>query len=213
MGRNYTGAATTNAVPRIELSYLLKQGFIAKGKSVRGTLSWTSNGEPAGSIGFESCCTAVEKYFRVYYTLTDRNGVKSEHDYRIRLEAVTSNLGKGEVLYFICPSSGLRCRILYRAYGCPVWKARKAYSYRIYYPLQVSSRMSRYNDRYWELEKKREQLSTRKYTETYNGKKTRHAQRMELLWDKIDLNDHLRWGPWAMPKRLHGIFKDLHDEQ
>jgi hypothetical protein len=208
MGRDRTGAVATNEVPRIEMTFLLNRGFIEKGKTVRGSLSWSSRGESAGSISFLSVYTNSEQYLRLFYTVTDRENNQWDYDYRILFETVPSNLGKGDVLYFVCPTSFRRCRVLYRAYGSHVWKARQAYEHRIYYPLQVSSHMSRYNDKYWELEKKREALSKRRFQQTYKGRKTKHAARMELLFDKLEMYDQLRWGPWAMPKRLRYIFPE-----
>ena len=110
MGRRSTGALTTREAFRIELSYLLKNGYIQKGNHIIATLSWTN-----GSwIRIESKYTEEERYLRVKYTLTDsRDGKKHELDYKISLYAKPSNLGKGEVLYFVYPFTHRRCTILY----------------------------------------------------------------------------------------------------
>ena len=129
MGRHSTGACTTGEVHRIELSYLLRQGFIRKNGKVSGTLSWNSG----GSISFESAFTEEERYIRlVYYLESSYSGEKTNHDYKILLTTIPSNLGRGEIIYFVCPATGRRARILYRCYGSPIWKCRAAYHYRIY---------------------------------------------------------------------------------
>ena len=155
MGRNATGSMTTNAACRIELGYLLKNGYIKKGGSVFSTLSWTNG----SNIGFESKYTDDEAYIRLIYTNTNQcTGEVTNHDYKIYLHEVPSNLGKGYVLYFICPSYGHYCRILYKCYGSLIWKSRLAYRNRIYYPSQVSSKTSYYNVRFWSLDNKLEEL-------------------------------------------------------
>ena len=51
MGRYSTGICTTKGSLRIELSYLLKKGFLQKGKITSGSLSWTSG----ASISIVGC--------------------------------------------------------------------------------------------------------------------------------------------------------------
>jgi hypothetical protein len=199
MGRRSTGAITTKEACRIELSYLLKNGYIQKGKHITGPLHWTNG----SSISIESKYTEQEKYLRVWYTLTDSREDKTyELDYKISLCAKPSNLGKGEVLYFVCPQTGNLCRILYRAYGSRIWKCREAYTYRIYYPIQTSSKMGKYNDRYWEAERNLEKMYTERATSTYKGKQTRRAKRMERLEETRHHMDLLRWSPISLPKSL-----------
>ena len=61
MGRNSTGAITTKEVIRIELSFLLKNGYIQKGRHISGVLSWSND----SNIGLESCYTNEELYLRL----------------------------------------------------------------------------------------------------------------------------------------------------
>jgi hypothetical protein len=67
------------------------------------------------------------KIHQAYYTLTKPSGEEFKLDYKIQLTSIPSNLGRGEVLYFVCPTSGRRARILYRAYGSHYFKSRQAY--------------------------------------------------------------------------------------
>lgn len=111
MGRHSTGAITTGEAMRLELSFLLKKGFIQKGKHQFGTLSWSND----SSISFESCYTDEEAYIKLKYSSTNNyTNEVSKHNYKINLTSLHSNLGKGHVLYFICPQSGRFCRILYK---------------------------------------------------------------------------------------------------
>ena len=96
---------TTNSATRIELSYLLKNGYIQKDRIASAQLSWTDD----SSIGFESCYTENDSYIRLKYTNTSYHDDEvTKHDYKIQLVTVPSNLGKGEVLYFVCSFSDTR---------------------------------------------------------------------------------------------------------
>jgi hypothetical protein len=159
MGRNSTGAITTGEVIRIELSYLLKKGFIQKGCYLSGTMSWTNG----SNISFESSFTKDFRYIRLVYQSTNNyTGEVTHHDYKIELTTLPSNLGKGEVIYFICPSTGRRARILYKCYGSLIWKSRTAYKNRIYYNSQQCSKNDYHNSRYWSIEKELERCYKRR---------------------------------------------------
>ena len=148
MGRQSIGAITTGEVTRIELSYLLKKRFLKMGHHVFGTLNWTNG----GSIQFESKLNEGDCFIRLVYNNTNSySGEVTNHDYKVYLTTIPSNLGKGEILYFVCPESGNRCRVLYKCYGSLIWKSRKAYKHRVYYHSQVCSKYDYHNTRYWKI--------------------------------------------------------------
>ncbi len=184
MGRNSTGAVTTGAALRIELSYLLKAGIIKKGCKIQTDITWTSG----AIIKIEANYHNQARYnIRLIYRTTDREGNKTDHDYKIYLDEVLSNLGKGYVLYFLCPVSGDRCRVLYMCYGSDIFKARASYQNRIYYSCQVSSKYGYPNDRYHSLEKQIESLRKSKRKQlTYKGQPTRFALRLKRLKHEKD---------------------------
>jgi hypothetical protein len=198
MGRNRTGVTTSESL-RIEMSYLLKKGFFSKGKIILGEFSWTNGSK----IGIETQYTENIQYIRLNYVHTNWQGEKTEHDYKIQVSLVPSNLGKGNVPYFICPVTGGRCRILYKAYGSSIWKSRRAYKYTIFYPSQISSKLSIMNDEYWRLEKLIKKLEEQSRNQThYKGKPTRRYKRLQLLRTKQRKADYLRFSPVYMPKSL-----------
>lgn len=190
MGRHSTGSATTSGAMRIELSYLLKKGYIKKDCTITGILSWTNDSR----ISIESCFTESQKYIRLSYTTTYHNtGEKKDFDYKIYFSTIPSNLGKGEVVYFICPSTGRKARILYKCYGSDIWKSRFAYKKRIYYYSQTQSKHSYNNTRYWEIEKEIEKLYTQNKKKKYRGIKTNWLKRANRLEEKKVYHDDLRY--------------------
>ncbi len=213
MGRRTTGAVETIEALRIELSFLIKQGYFKRGDVVNGSMVWSTDGEPETSaihIQARYPHDGPPELSFIYAVRNNETGkVTNRHD-RVYMQAVPSNLGSGEVLYFLCPQTGQRCRILYRCYGSDIWKSRTAYQNRIYYPTQRSSKISLYNDRYWRLDSHITKLTKKRIRDTYRGKPTRRAARFDRLCDKQDEADVLRWTPAGMPLGLRrAIFDEL----
>mgnify|MGYP001351184145 CR=1 FL=1 len=175
---------TVKEVYRIVLSYLLEKEHVKKNTVISGLLNWADG----SSIQFYSDSTTERNYIRLLYRLHSPDQVI---DYKVYLTYVESNLGRGMVPYFIYPASGRRCRILYKAFGSPIWKARQAYSERLYYESQLWSKNQRVYGQWYLAEKRLRELSTgvRKQT-TYNGKLTRR-RKAELNWERKSLSTGL----------------------
>jgi hypothetical protein len=190
MGRHTTGIITTGQACRIELKYLLKQGYIQKDCRIPRTLSWSDG----SSMQIYSVYTNSEKYIKLTYTLTERaTGKKFEYDYEIELVEIPSNLGKGNVLFFVCPESYNRCRILYRCYGYHKFKCRKAYRTRIYYNLQIQSEHYYNNERYFRTEEKLNKLESERRSYYYKGKPTKRLKRILKLQQDLQRLDSIRF--------------------
>lgn len=211
MGRHSTGAWSVYESLRIEISYLIQRGYVVKGGITSSTLIWTDqHGNNSGSIGI--ICSYLQsaeyKYIQLNYTVTDKVGQKNYINDRVFLIEIPSNLDVGKFLYFLCPQTGRKCRILYRAYGSPIFKCRQAYSHRLYYDCQQSSKLSRYNNNYWRIDKHINNVKkqTCEAKRRYNGKLTKRACRQQRLLNKQNLMDELRWTE-GVPKRIrHLVF-------
>lgn len=195
MGRYSTGAQTVNAIQRLEISVLKKLGYFDFFKqNIYGyhtqQLSW-SNGSV---IGIETHHTKEGSFLVLNYTVTDnRTGEKTAMNYKVHIEFKPSNLGKGYVLYFICPVSFRRCRILYRAYGSTYFKAREAYQNRLYYQAQTSSKKYQIIDRFTNVRDKVEgfwQIKKRNQT-TFKGQPTKSSLKYIALVEKYEKLDEI----------------------
>lgn len=152
MGRPTTGAITTGQCLKIHVSAF--NTWIKKGCTfIQGTMDY-SNGA-AINVRLEK--EGEDFTATIFYTKTIE-AVKKEVSYKVNFVSVPSNLGKGQVYYFLCPFSQLRCKTLFMGYGSLYFKSLKAYSHRIYYPLQLSSRLDKHNDQYWQLDRQLEVL-------------------------------------------------------
>ncbi len=130
---------------------------------------------------------------KLKYTITfNDSGEKEDCDYSIQLTTIPSNLGRGEMLYLVCPITGRRARILYKCYGSKIWKSRWAYRHWIYYPSQQCSKLDYHNTRYWALDREINEYQGRSRKKLYKGKETRLQKRIKLLRKKQDYYDWAR---------------------
>lgn len=194
MGRKSTGAQTVNAIQRLEISKLKAMGYFEFFKRGHGNHTQRMSWSDGSKIGIETHHTKDGSYLLLNYNVIDnRTGAKTEMYYKVQIEFKPSNLGKGYVLYFICPVSFKRCRILYRAYGSQYFKAREAYQYRLYYTAQTSSKKYQLIDRFETVRNKVEkiwQTKKRKQT-TFKGKPTKQAIRKKKLENKYFVLDEM----------------------
>lgn len=190
MGRTQRSRTTTGEVMRMELRWLQGRGYFRPGEERTSLLSWTDG----STVSARARNIDGQISLSLGYTIKDKTtGEKKTLDYTINLVEVPSNLGRGKVLFFICPQTGRRCKILYRAYGSPIFKSRTAYRYSIYYEIQTSSRLDLHNTRYFTLERRLEKLYKMRGTSTYRGKPTRRALLINRLEEKLEREDLLRW--------------------
>ncbi|GAB3330164.1 hypothetical protein GCM10027299_34590 [Larkinella ripae] len=188
MGRNSTGIYTTNNALAIKLSFLIKEDFFIKDKEVYGELSWTNQiGNIVAKIAIRTNYTTGGKpCMKISYKVRNSiSGQISHRDEFVYLESLPSNLGKGAVLYFICPDSGNLCRVLYRAYESPIWKSLKSYNERIYYPIQISSKLEYNSNKYWGLENKLLEMKSKKFIQYYKGVQTKRSNNFDRVLNKM----------------------------
>ncbi|MFC5410668.1 hypothetical protein ACFPMF_15200 [Larkinella bovis] len=178
---------TVTSLP-LKLSYLNRNGFLKKGNKITGKLVWKNQfGEVLAEAKIETYNSTNEKgYIKLTYDLRDgQSGIYMSFDQVIFLESRISNLGKGNVLYFICPTTATCCRVLYRVDENHIWQGKNAYDTQIYYPLQISSKSQYQNEKYWNMKDSLVEIIREKFTHYYKGIQTRRAKRFYKRLDKI----------------------------
>ena len=93
---------------KIRLSKLREWGYLKNDRSKSGTLTWSRFDEPFSSIGITVYMYGDESRITLSYNHNDQS-----RKYDISLVSLPSNLGTGEVWYFLCPYTKKRCRVLY----------------------------------------------------------------------------------------------------
>lgn len=148
---------------------LRKWGYLAPGQWKSGTINWSRNGNPNGSISISAHVYPKEPYLTVDYILNKEKEVR----YNIPLVRVPSNLGKGHVWYFRCPYTNKLCRKLYSIDGYFMHRA----AVKGYYEKQIQSKQYRQLEKtfgpLFQREKLYEQLYAKHFRKYYNGKPTK----------------------------------------
>jgi hypothetical protein len=152
MGRWSTGACSTGQTLQLNINSFVEH--IKARQPINGSISWKSGAAITVTLFFYDFSATVN----LQYGKKDYEGKQQNLNYNVIIVSSPSNLGKGRIYYFICPFTGKRCKILYMAYGSLYFKCREAYRCLIYYASQLSSRLDKHNDKYWNLEHKLEKL-------------------------------------------------------
>lgn len=143
MPKPYTFPTLLDNALQLNIRNLKRDGFIDPGRIRSGTVTWSCNGNKTASISIMVDMHTAPPYIELGYSYGDK-----PRKYRIRLVSVSSNLGAGEVWYFLCPTTSMRCRILYSVGGW--FLHREAFS-GVYYDSQIRSKKTRYFDRLYGL--------------------------------------------------------------
>ena len=165
----------------VSITKLKEWGYLKNGIH-SGVISWSTAGEVHSKIGIK--CTILEH--RKFITL-DYNQNGETINYNVNIVSKPSNLGKGKVLYFVCPNTGKHCRKLY--HNSKYFLHREAFNY-LYYEKQIESKKTRYLhsifDRAFLKDEVYEEQYKKHFKTHYNGKPTKRYQK---ILDKIKLSE------------------------
>lgn len=185
--KGYFPAQTISGSCKIDMRLMLRNNYIVRNARTAGGMQWTKG----QAVGFECNMIDEEKYLRLMYSVGSAN-----FDYKIFIDELPSNLGKGTILYFLCPESGKRSRVLISAYGEPKFLNREFYhtkhGLRIYYGCQKTTKRYYHNTRYFDLKRKVNNLEAElneKHRNThYRGMPT--IDQRQLLKLKVKMEYH-----------------------
>lgn len=162
----------------ISITKLKEWGYLNHGMK-SGVISWSTAGEVHSKIGIK--CTILEH--RKFIAL-DYNQSGETIKYDVRIISIPSNLGKGEILYFVCPNTGKHCRKLY--HNSKYFLHREAFNY-LYYEKQIHSKKNRQLhsilDKVYLSDEVYEAQYKKHFKTHYNGKLTKRYQK---ILDKIN---------------------------
>ena len=182
MPKPHTFPTLLNSVLQLKISVLKRDQFLVPGTIRSGTLSWSHNGNKTASIGITVNMASAPPYVELDYKY--RN---IPRNYQVRLISVPSNLGNGEIWYFLCPNTGKRCRILYCIGG--YFLHREAFR-GAYYDSQIRSKKMRYYDKMfgalYQTDKLYDELHKPYFKPYYNGQPTKRHIRINKKLHEAD---------------------------
>jgi len=149
----------------------------------KGTTSWSSNGQTHSTISIEVKHSEYETYIIFDYSC---NG--EPKSYKVELISKPSNLGKGKVWFFVCPSTGKLCRKLYL--HSDYFLHRTAFK-GLMYSKQLESKKNRelfkLFEAYFLPDKIYREFYSKGFKTHYNGKPTKRYLRLK---EKISNAEH-----------------------
>jgi hypothetical protein len=134
MGRYGNYPKTVDDCKTVSISKLKEWNYLTYGKR-NGTISWSRNNVVHSSISIEVTFTDEQKFIILDYK-TNNESIR----YKVKLISKASNLGKGEVYYFLCPKTGKLCRKLY--FESSYFLHRTAFKH-LMYEKQLASKKNR----------------------------------------------------------------------
>jgi len=188
MPKNYTFPYLFDESKSLSITDLKKMSYFIQNKTIGGTINWKRGGENTGSIGVKVTMNENDIYIDLNYTCN-----KQDYNYRVFVVSVKSNLNKGEILYFKCKFTGMRCRKLFLIRG--KFQHRTAIKTGMY-STQTKSKKWRQIERvfgsYFDNDKIYAELYGKHFRKSYNGKPTKkYLKLLKKLKqvDKVDPND------------------------
>ena len=174
MPKPHTFPTLYNEALQIHISKLKGWGYLDPEQIKSGTLNWSRNGNPTGSISIQVNTHSEQPYIELDYKYRDE-----PRNYKVYLTSTPSNLNKGEIWYFICPQTKKRCRKLYSIGG--YFLHREAFN-GCMYETQTQSKKSRFFNKtlgvYFKSENLYSELYKKHFKKTYAGKPTKKYLRI-----------------------------------
>lgn len=187
MGRFANYPTTVEDCLYLSIKKLKEWDYLTNNGTKSGTISWSRNGTPHSKIGIVITKNDFETFMILDYSV---NGEPKK--YKVEIISKPSNLGKGEVLFFVCPNTGKLCRKLLLRNG--YFLHREAFN-GLMYSKQLESKKNRdmfklFDTCYLSDEVYEERY--KKYFKThYNGKETKRFKRLN---SKINIADSFASG-------------------
>lgn len=174
MPKPHTFPTLYNEALQISISKLKGWGYLDPEQIKSGTLTWSRNGNPTGSISIRANTHSEQPYIELDYKFRDE-----PRNYKVRLVSMPSNLGKGLIWYFLCPQTKKRCRKLYLIGG--YFLHREAFS-GCMYETQTQSKKYRQLDKtlgaYFKIDNLYSELYKKNFKKYYAGKPTKKYLRI-----------------------------------
>ena len=186
MPKPHTFPTLYNEALQIDISKLKGWGYLDPEQIKSGTLTWSRNGNPTGSISIRINTHSEQPYIELDYKYRDE-----PRNYKVYLTSTPSNLNRGKIWYFLCPQTKKRCRKLYSIGG--YFLHREAFN-GCMYETQTQSKKYRQLDKilgaYFKSDNLYSELYKKHFKRYYAGKPTKRYLRIMEQIQKAESIPH-----------------------
>lgn len=159
---------------QLNLTKLKEWGYLESERWQSGTVSWSRNDHPRGSISISVNMHSKQPYIELDYKFKEE-----PRQYKVLLVSVPSNLGNGKVWYFLCPITKKRCRKLYSIGG--YFLHREAFNGCMYESQTYTKKwrlLNKVYGSYFDSDKLYLELYSKHLKKTYKGKPTKRYKKL-----------------------------------
>lgn len=179
MPKNATYPFLFDEEKSIDITSLKKLKYLEMNTKKRGTLVWKLGNTETGSISIYTSIDDITSFIILDYKCNDTN-----YRYKVTLITTNSNLGTGNIWYFICPFTEKRCRKLHLIDGRFMHRsALPSGMYSSQTQTKKWRQMEKVYGAYFDSEKHYKELYSKHFKTHYNGKPTK---RYLKLLEKIN---------------------------
>lgn len=180
MGRHSGIPILYDFCKQLSVSDLKKWNYLKPNRITEGVIRFTSHNCEILEVSIKVSTDIESLFIELKYSISG-----TELNYRIYFEFVPSNLGKGNIWYFLCPCTRTRCRKLYfiGGYFCH----RSAYKLGYYQTQTLGTKdkfLVRQFDKLQKANNAKSQLHSKHFKKYYNGRPTK---RYLKLLEQIEL--------------------------
>lgn len=170
----------------IEIKILKKNNYLQSNQINKCIIRWYINEETTGRMQVIVNTLSTNPYIELIYTLNEE-GIQ----YKVQMIKEKSNLGIGEIWYFICPFTNKRCRKLYLV--------NKYFSHRnrfkgVFYEKQLLSKSNRKSlaifRKIEQIKDAIEETKSKHFRRYYNKVKTKRLVKLrKIINQEIDIKE------------------------
>ena len=173
----YNSKATADESCSLKMSYLKKRGMLT-GEESAEKITWTSSMRGKETTIIVGVYLTDNPFAILMYTVTDRDGNKTDYDDKISLVTTPCNFG-GVRYWFGCPSCGRRVAVLYLAPGDVYFRCRHCNN------LSYHSRNNCSTAKFGVTSRQIDKLRSEIKRWTWRGRPTRKVRRLQALQRKM----------------------------
>lgn len=182
MAKFPTFPTTCESLLQINISNLKKWNYLKPDIIKNGSLSWSRNGKEIASISILANTCSKTHYIELNYKFNDK-----PINYKVNIEYFPSNLGVGEIPFFICPITLKKCRKLYQING---YFLNRTAIKNCMYEKQIQSKKYRFIEKkygdYFSSERLYEQLYKKHFKTHYKSKPTKKYKKIMNKLNRVE---------------------------
>lgn len=182
MPKPYTFPTLFDNVLQISITKLKELEYLKPNRIISGTMTWSRNGNNEGRILIKANTNCKQPYIELNYKYRNE-----PRNYKVQLVSVPSNLGKGNIWYFICPETNKLCRKIYSINGFFLHReAFKGCMYESQTQSKESKQLEKVIGAAFTMDQLYNQLYKKHFKKFYAGKPTKRYLRIKKQIHKIE---------------------------